>query len=129
VIDESTAPTGERVRVLVTDDHPALRQAVRNALQSEGFDAEDAADGRRALELLRENEFDVLVTDVRMPGMDGYQLLEQVQREQMRTRTVMFSVFADESSRRHAAGLGVVAFLQKPFALDELVAAIRSAVQ
>jgi CheY-like chemotaxis protein len=127
VTEDRTAPFGDRISVLVTEDHPDLRRAVRLALESEGFDTEDAADGARALVRLREREFDVLVVDVRMPGMDGYELIDQIAREQLRTRAVMFSVLADEQSRRRAARLGVVAFLEKPFALNDLVAAIRTA--
>jgi DNA-binding response OmpR family regulator len=127
VTPDRTDRFADRISVLVTDDHPDLRRAVRLALESEGFDAEDAADGAKALVRLRERHFDVLVADVRMPGLDGYQLLGEMEREQLRTRTVMFSVLADEQSRRRAAGLGAVAFLEKPFALDDLLDAVRTA--
>ena len=66
-------------RILVVDDHPEACKFMRNVLHT--FSVEEASNGIEALELIKGGEFDVVVTDIRMPGMDGYALLERVRRE------------------------------------------------
>src|SRR5205809_279316 len=79
----------EQRRVLVVDDHGDLRAAVREMLEAEGYAVEEAADGTDALEILTGGRFDAAVVDVRLPGMDGFTLLEEAARRGVCCPTVL----------------------------------------
>jgi CheY-like chemotaxis protein len=125
--DESTAPADPRLRVLVADDHADLRRAVSLALESVGFEIEVCEDGKAALARLEQGGVDVLFTDVRMPGLDGFALVTRMRAAGIGIPVVMCSVVADRESRRRAEELGVAAFLEKPYPLDDLVEAVKRA--
>jgi DNA-binding NtrC family response regulator len=113
--------------VLVVDDHDGLRSALCEALRGEGYDALEAGNGSAALEVLRTTEPAVAIVDVRMPGMDGFTLLERMRDEQFTCPVILISVVGDSASRREAERLGAFAFKEKPFDLRELLDALRAA--
>jgi two-component system nitrate/nitrite response regulator NarL len=106
---------GARVRVVVADDHPLFREAVVRAVRERpDFDlVGEAADGREALELIREHRPDVAVLDVKMPELDGLKVLNAVQRDALPTRVVLLSAFLDGSTAFDAVAGGAAAFLSK----------------
>jgi DNA-binding NtrC family response regulator len=114
-------------RVLVADDHGPLNEMISGALRSAGYQVDQAGDGGRALELLRVGRYCAAVIDVRMPEMDGFQLLAQAKAEQLECRMIVISVVADPESRSHAQRLGAIGFHQKPFPLAALLNDVRSA--
>ena len=116
-----------RRRVLVVEDHGELRGAIREMLEGEGYAVEEAGDGLRALELMSSAGFDAAVVDVRLPGMDGFALLEQAARRGIVCPTVMISVIADAESVRRARELGAVSLHAKPFELERLLEDVREA--
>jgi two-component system nitrate/nitrite response regulator NarL len=104
-----------RVRVVVADDHPLFREAVVRAVK-ERPDFEllaAAADGRQALETIRELRPDVAVLDVKMPGLDGLRVLNAVQRDELPTRVILLSAFLDGAMAFEAIAAGAAAFLSK----------------
>ena len=118
---------GKPARVLVVDDDPASRMLCSINLQFEGVVVLEAADGRQGLEQARSEYPDLVVTDVRMPGLDGFQLAEALRRDK-RTRQIPLIFMSAETEPANAARareLGALAYLTKPFdppALDSLVA-------
>ena len=114
-------------RLLVVDDEPNLLVAVGACLRSEGFDVVTARSGAEALVRVAESVPDLVVSDVRMPGMDGYQLARQLRASPRTALTpVVFLTAKDETSDRvEGFRAGVDAYLTKPFEPDELVAVIR----
>ncbi len=122
-------PAAGPLRVLIVDDEPALRNAVLRFLGRRGLHAQGAADGAEALELLRRHSFDVIISDVRMPGMSGLEFLERLRRDHAELASrVVFSTgdaYAPEVADllRHAA----VPTVTKPFdfaALERLIAEV-----
>jgi DNA-binding NarL/FixJ family response regulator len=113
-------------RLLVVDDEPNLLRAVAVCLRAEGYDVVTARSGQEALVRVAESVPDLVVSDIRMPGMDGFQLARQL-RSSPRTDLVpvVFLTAKDETADR-VAGFrsGVDAYLVKPFEPDELVAVI-----
>jgi DNA-binding NarL/FixJ family response regulator len=113
-------------RLLVVDDEPNLLRAVAAILRAEGYDVTTARSGAEALVRVAESLPDLIVSDVRMPGVDGYQLARQL-RSSSRTELVpiVFLTAKDETADR-VAGFrsGVDAYLTKPFEPDELTAVI-----
>jgi DNA-binding NtrC family response regulator len=114
-------------RALVVEDHLPLNNMISEALRSDGLEVDQAADGRRAREMLRGGGYQVAVIDIRMPGLTGFELLEWASSEVPGCAVIMMSVVADPESRRRAATLGAVGFHQKPFALETLMGSVRSA--
>jgi len=114
-------------RLLVVDDEPNLLVAVGACLRGEGFDVVTARSGAEALVRVAESVPDLVVSDVRMPGMDGYQLARQLRSSPRTALTpVVFLTAKDETSDRiEGFRAGVDAYLTKPFEPDELVAVIR----
>jgi DNA-binding NarL/FixJ family response regulator len=115
-------------RLLVVDDEPNLLRAVAACLRGEGFDVVTARGGAEALVRVAEGVPDLVVSDIRMPGVDGYQLARQL-RSSPRTALVpvVFLTAKDETADRiEGFRAGVDAYLAKPFEPDELVAVIRN---
>ena len=113
-------------RLLVVDDDPGLLLAVSETLRAEGFDVATARRGADALVLVAQSLPDLIISDIRMPGMDGYQLVKNL-RSNARTRLVpiVFLTAKDETADRiQGFRTGVDAYLTKPFEAEELVAVV-----
>jgi CheY-like chemotaxis protein len=112
---------------LVVDDDPACRMLCSINLQFEGVVVLEAADGRRGLEQARSERPDLVVTDVRMPGLDGFQLAEALRRDERTSQIPLIFISAEKepANAARARALGALAYLTKPFdppALTSLVA-------
>jgi DNA-binding NtrC family response regulator len=116
-------------RILLVDDEPSLRRVMGRSLIRVGFDVTAAVNGHAALEHLRAEEFDAVISDVRMPSMGGLELLEWLQRELPSVPVVLVSASTELESRRYALGLGAFDFLRKPLELGKLHDAAGRAVQ
>lgn len=115
-------------RLLVVDDETNLLRAVEACFRAEGFEVQTARNGREALARIAQTVPDLVVSDIRMPGMDGYQLAQQL-RTSARTALVpiVFLTAKDETADRvEGFRSGIDAYLTKPFEPDELVAVIRN---
>ena len=114
--------------VLVVDDDPGLRSALRAGFEAAGYRVVDAPDGRRALARLQEATPVLVLLDVILPEMSGYELCEQLRRSASLSgvRVVMLSARAFPEDRAHAAEAGADAFFAKPVSLAKLLACARS---
>jgi len=113
-------------RLLVVDDDPGLLRAVAETLRAEGYEVTTARRGADALVCIAESLPDLIVSDIRMPGMDGYELVRNL-RASARTKLIpiVFLTAKDETADRIAGfRTGVDAYLTKPFEPDELVAVV-----
>ena len=117
------------LRVLVVDDEPAIRRLLHASLSAEGHQIEEAADGQSALSLLGRNAIDVLVLDLGMPGMDGFEVIRQLREQGSSLPIIVLSSRADEAGKVRALDMGADDFVTKPFGMDELLARIRAAVR
>lgn len=111
----------ERKKVIFVDDEPNILDGLRRMLRSlrNEYDMHFVAGGNEALELMAQQRFDVIVSDMRMPGMDGAQLLEIIQKEHPHTIRIMLTGQADQDSIYRTVGV-VHQFLAKPCAPDQL---------
>lgn len=115
-------------RLLVIDDEPNLLRAVEACLRAEGFDVSTARNGAEALVNIAKSVPDLIVSDIRMPGMSGYELAQHL-RNSPRTAlvpVVFLTAKGDTVDRVEGFRAGVDAYFTKPFVPDELVAAIKS---
>jgi two-component system OmpR family response regulator len=111
--------------VLIVDDEPDIRVLVRMALERVGHTVLEAASGAEALDVLQHNVLDVLLLDVRMPGLTGWDVLARLgpRTPGTRPRVIMLSAHVDAAARAQATAAGAV-YMSKPFLPRELVAAI-----
>jgi two-component system response regulator HydG len=118
-----------RPTVLVVDDETSILESVRILLRTEGFTAHVAQGGRAGLEKLEEVRPDIVVSDVRMPGVDGLQLLAAARAQDPTLPVVLMTAQATLQSAIQAVNDGAFYYLQKPFRNDELVAIVRRAAE
>jgi len=107
-------------RILVVEDVAAVREFVRRALTNEGHDVEVAEDGLKALAILAVNEFDLLLTDIVMPGLDGIALALKVAKEYPSVRILMMTGYAAERQRAHNLDALIHRVIPKPFSLQQI---------
>jgi two-component system chemotaxis response regulator CheY len=114
-------------RILTVDDSASMRALLNHALTSQGFNVAQAEDGEVALEWLAMNEVDVVITDINMPRLDGFGLIERL-RQGSRHRDRPILVLTTESSeekKARARQAGATGWIVKPFDPEKLVAAVR----
>jgi CheY-like chemotaxis protein len=118
-------------RVLVVDDEPDVLLLCRLNLQQRGHELLEAADGSTALEIARDLHPDVIVLDLMLPGISGYEVLEALQRDAETTNIPVLVLTAKSlrADRERSHGLGASAFLTKPFLPNELCEMVDSLVR
>ena len=117
------------MRILVVDDEPAVREALRRALQLEGYDVELAGDGVEALERLAANGVDAVLLDVMMPRLDGLETCRRLRRDGNALPVLMLTARDAVSDRVAGLDAGADDYVVKPFAMDELLARLRAAIR
>ena len=108
-------------RILIVDDELAIRMALKTAFTREGMTVEDASCGADALSLLKSREFDLIILDIMMQGMDGYSILQKLRADQIMTPVLMLSGRQEETDQVLGLGLGADDYLTKPFHLAVLI--------
>jgi CheY-like chemotaxis protein len=117
-------------RILLADDDAATRELVQRALATDGHSVTPTQDGAEALDKLQEapDGFDLLITDVQMPGTDGIALAEKGLATHPGLRVILMSGFADELGRAHHLQSRISRVLTKPFTLEQIRAAAKAAL-
>jgi two-component system chemotaxis response regulator CheY len=118
-----------RPLVLIADDDAVTRAMVNSWLGDSGYDVISAADGDAALALATENQPDLLLIDVTMPGLDGYEVCRTVQQSPLAPPVIFLTAHADTSARVIGLDAGAVDYIVKPFDHDELIARVRAALR
>jgi DNA-binding NtrC family response regulator len=109
------------VRILVVDDEDYMREVVRSALENASFEVDEAADGKSAFSMLRQYPYNVIITDLRLPGASGEAILEEAISLFPETIVIVMTGFGNIQSAVEAIRRGAYDYLPKPFQLDELV--------
>ncbi len=121
-----TAPIA---RVLVVDDEPPIRRFLRTSLTPQGYDVLEAQDGTEALDTIKRNAVDVVVLDLGLPNMHGFDVIERIRASKSAVPIIVLSSRADEAGKVKALDLGADDYVTKPFGMDELLARIRTALR
>lgn len=116
-------------RILIVEDEPDIRDMCARALTMDGYHVTGAANGTEAIQLAKEREFDLLLTDIRMPGMSGLQTYRAIQQIQPDIVGVVITAYGSVETAIEALKLGMEDFILKPFSLEELRAAISRALE
>lgn len=114
-------------RVMLVDDEESVRLSWNRYLSQQGFDVTTAADGANAISKLQSEPVDVVVSDLRMPGVDGVQLLQWIHDERPATQFILLTGFGTEEVEKKVRELGAFDYLNKPISPDALAAVVTAA--
>lgn len=119
----------DKFRVLVVDDELDFLETIVKRLQARNINVMGAESGRQALDLMAGQDFDVVVLDVKMPGMDGIETLREMKKRKPLVEVIMLTGHASVESGIQGMQLGAFDYVMKPVALDELLEKIRQAYE
>jgi DNA-binding NtrC family response regulator len=107
-------------RILIVDDEGAIRDVLGDFFEGKGFEVFEAADGASALEIAREHPLDVVLTDLRMPGPDGFGVLKEMRRIRPETAVLIYTGYHSSDNAITALELGCDGYVSKPVKLEQL---------
>lgn len=113
-----------KMKVLIVEDEDALRTIVRDELGVYGFDVDDAEDGVKALEKLNKERFHIVVLDIRMPNMDGMEVLRNIRNYDLADKVIMLTAVDELKVAQETLKLGANDFITKPYDFQNLLACI-----
>jgi two-component system, OmpR family, KDP operon response regulator KdpE len=124
-----TTQTARRPRILVVDDEPPIRRFLRTSLAAQNYDVVESDDAQGALHCLAHEPIDLLVLDLGLPGMDGFEVIRQLRAARSVLPIIVLSSRSDEQGKVRALDMGADDYVTKPFGTDELLARIRTALR
>jgi DNA-binding response OmpR family regulator len=116
-------------RIIVIEDDPTIRRGLADSLRGESFDVLTAADGTEGYRLVRESGPDLVILDLMLPGMNGYEVCQQMRRHGLATPVLMLTAQDGEGNRVQGFDAGVDDYVTKPFSVRELLARIRAVLR
>jgi excisionase family DNA binding protein len=128
---EISPPSGDRGegrRVLIVDDEASIREFLSKTLALENYEVETVDSGGAALDRMRTSSYDLLIADLKMPGIDGLTLIRQAKSLNADLRTIIVTGYSSESSAIEAVNLGVNRYLLKPFSIPKILSAAAEAL-
>lgn len=117
----------ERRRILVADDEEGIRESI-NLILGDQFELAYAADGEEALTALADGSFDLLLLDIKMPKLDGLEVLRRLKHRNARTPVLMLTAYQSVELAKEAVRLGAKDYLPKPFEREQILNAVQSAL-
>lgn len=124
----SAGPRTSPPRVLVADDEASIRELLTRTLALAEYEVATTGDAQSAMAELRQHAYDLLITDLRMPGTDGLSLVREVKRLKPELPIIIITGYSNESSAIEAVNLGVDGYLTKPFRVPQVLAAASRAL-
>ena len=117
------------IEVMVLDDEPIVCERVKDFLDKKGILAETFTDSQSALDRIKEKTFDVIVTDIKMKGATGMDVLMTVKKDNLRSEVILITGYGPLESFREAEAVGVFDYIMKPFKMDDLYRRIKKAAK
>ena len=111
----------DRPKVLIVDDEASIRDLLAKTLALADYDVDVVANGQVALEQVRRNGYSLLITDLKMPGLDGLSVISEARRVDSRLPVIVITGYSSESTAIEAANLGVSGYLTKPFKVPKVL--------
>ena len=119
----------EKIRIMVIDDEPLMRVTIQDALIAEGYEVVTAETGKRGLDLFGDNQTDILITDLKLPDMDGIKILKEVKTRNPEAHVIVITAYGSIDSAVTAMKEGASDYLTKPFSMDELLLIVKRLVR
>ncbi len=120
---------GVNSKILVVEDEKNMREVLKILLEGEGYDVSCAMDGSEGLAWLDREIFDLVITDIKMPGVDGFEMLKRAQELSPETLVIMITAFGTTESAIEAMKLGAYDYIHKPFKIDEIRLVVKKALE
>ncbi len=114
------------MKVLLVEDEKRLSSAIKYLLNQQKIECDVAYDGQKGYELVQENEYSVIILDIMLPGMNGYEVLKNIRKDKNNTPIMMLTAKADISSKVEGLDLGADDYMTKPFDAEELIARVKA---
>lgn len=114
----------DAAKILVVDDEDPLRMLVKGELEGNGFSVHDVSSGEDALTYLADNDADVVILDIKMPGMGGLDVLQRIKQDDLARKVIMLTGVGELKIARESLQLGASDFMSKPFEMENLLACI-----
>jgi DNA-binding NtrC family response regulator len=119
----------EKIKLLIVDDEIKFLESIAKRLEMRGFDVAKASDGKEALEAARTGSFDLALLDLKMPGMDGTEVLKVLKAEHRYIEVIMLTGHGSIDSAVECTKLGAFSYLSKPYELEKLLEVLREAYE
>ncbi len=116
-------------KILVVEDDPSVREFVTRVLSMHGHDVLEAEDGLMAVDMMSTQSFDLALSDIVMPGMDGISLALKIKADYPRVPIILMTGYADQHRRAHNLSALIDGLMLKPFNMDQLLAKINNALE
>jgi len=116
-------------KILIVEDEKNMREVLRILLEGEGYNVSCAMDGSEGLAWLEREIFDLVITDIKMPGVDGFEVLKRAQELSPETLVIMITAFGTTESAIEAMKLGAYDYIHKPFKIDEIRLVVKKALE
>ena len=113
------------MHILIVDDEALIRDVIKDYIEAEGYTCDEADDGTLAIKLVEENAYDLIIMDIMMPHMDGYQAIKEI-KSLKNIPTIMLSARTSEFDKLHGFDIGIDDYVTKPFSPKELIARIKA---
>lgn len=126
---QAQAQTEETTRILVMEDDVNIAKGLAVVLKDEEYDVQVANDGQTALDAFKEQDFDLLIADIRLPDMNGLDVIKQVRRHTPDTKIIVITGFVSTSVAVDAMQSGVTDFLPKPFSENQIIKSVRTTLK
>lgn len=110
----------KKLRVMVLDDEPIVCKRLKPALEKQGYEVDTFTESAEAIEQIKEVNYDIIVTDLKMKGIDGMQLIGEAKRRSPKTEVIVITGFATMETAKESFHKGVFDFIAKPFKLSEI---------
>jgi len=124
---ESNAST--KTRILIVDDEPSMREFLEIMLEKEGYEVATAPNGTDALKQCRKTPFDLIITDIKMPRVDGMEVLQKIREINPSTKVILITAFANQEGSIESMREGAYDYIAKPFKIEAVKMAIESALK
>ena len=116
------------VRIMIIEDDKEMRSLLKDFFEEEGFETDSASNGVDALRMLFKDHFDLVITDIRMPGLTGLDILPRIRRLKPEIPIIVMTAYGSDDVRRRSLERGATIYLEKPIHLSKLRAVIREMV-
>ena len=116
-------------RILIIDDEPLMRISIADALKAEGYQVKVAATGSEGVDCIRKEQFNIIISDLRLPGLDGLQVLQTCKEVSARTGVIVITAHGSVETAVEAMKMGAYDYITKPFSMDELLLIVKRLVK
>lgn len=112
-------------KILIVDDQFGIRVLLKEVFEKDGYETFDASNGNQALAIIKDESPDLVLLDMKIPGMDGLEILKEIRERNLETNVIMMTAYGELEMINAAKNLGAVAHFAKPFDIDEVKNNIR----